>query len=257
MNGAVSIKVWLERDGQLLRLRLARPKANVIDAAMTAALSRALDDHAGLRGLKAVLIDAEGPNFSFGASVEEHLPARCAEMLRRFHALIRRIVDCPIPVLAAIRGRCLGGGLELAAACHLLFASHEAALGQPEIQLGVIAPAASCLLPERIARAHAEDILLSGRSLRGEEAALIGLVNACAPDPEQAALAYFDRELGPKSASSLRFAVRAARADLTARIAAKLETVETMYLKELMPTRDATEGLEAFIAKRPARWENR
>lgn len=257
MNGAPPLKAWLERDGQLLRLRLARPKANVIDSAMMAALMRAFDEYTGSAGLKAVLLDAEGPNFSFGASVEEHLPQRCAAMLRSFHTLIRRVVESPIPVLVAIRGRCLGGGLELAAAGHLLFATPEAQLGQPEIQLGVIAPAASCLLPERIARAHAEDLLISGRSVNGDEAARIGLVNQCAPDPEQAALTYFDAQLAPKSASSLRYAIRAARGDLIQRIAAKLDSVEAMYVRELLPSRDALEGLEAFIAKRPARWENR
>ncbi len=257
MTVPAPLKAWLERDGQLLRLRLARPKANVIDTAMTGALLDALDAHAGNAGLKALLLDAEGPHFSFGASVEEHLPEHCAAMLGKFHRLIRRVVEWPLPVLVAIRGQCLGGGLELAASGHLQFASPEARLGQPEIQLGVIAPAASCLLPERVARVHAEDLLLSGRAIEGEEAARIGLVNACAAEPEQAALTWIETHLAPKSASSLRFAVRAARLDLAQRVAAKLDAIEKLYLGELMPTRDANEGLQAFLAKRPVRWENR
>src|SRR5665647_1419356 len=75
------LKAWLERDGALLRLRLARPKANIVDAAMIAALHAALDAHRADHGLRAVLLDAEGPHFSFGASVEEHVAARCAAML--------------------------------------------------------------------------------------------------------------------------------------------------------------------------------
>jgi cyclohexa-1,5-dienecarbonyl-CoA hydratase len=70
-------------------------------------------------------------------------------------------------------------------------------------------------------------------------------------------LEYFDTHLAAKSASSLRLAVRAARAGFADRVIAKLAVVETLYLEELMSTRDAVEGLEAFIAKRPARWENR
>jgi len=75
------VKVWLERDGALLRLRLSRPKANLVDAAMIAALNGALVSYRQHAGLRAVLLDAEGPHFSFGASVEEHLPDHCATML--------------------------------------------------------------------------------------------------------------------------------------------------------------------------------
>jgi cyclohexa-1,5-dienecarbonyl-CoA hydratase len=175
---------------------------------MIAALADALATETGADALTAVLLDAEGPHFSFGASVEEHLPERCADMLSGLHTLIRQMLDCPVPILVAIKGQCLGGGLELAAAGHLLFAAPDAQLGQPEIKLGVFAPAASCLLPERIGQGAAEDLLYSGRSISGEEAWRLGLVNDLADDPEAAALTYFDAHLAPRSASSLRFAVR-------------------------------------------------
>lgn len=251
------LKIWLDRDGTLLRLRLDRPKANIIDAEMIAALDTAFSEHSGNSGLTAVLLDASGPHFSFGASVEEHLPDQCADMLRALHALVRRMLQCPVPILVAIRGQCLGGGLEVAAAGQMLFAARDASLGQPEMQLGVFAPAASCLLPERVGQSRAEDLLYSGRSVSGEEAGVMGLVDYVADDPEVAALAYFDKHLAAKSASSLRLAVRAARAGFAERVIAKLAVVEKLYLEELMSTRDAVEGLEAFIAKRPARWENK
>ena len=251
------LKVWLEADGALLRLRLDRPKANIVDAPMVAALTTALDTHAGLAGLKGVLLDAEGPNFSFGASVEEHLPAQCAAMLERFHALLLRMIDCPVPILVAVRGQCLGGGLELAIAGHLMFAAADAKFGQPEIKLGVFAPAASCLLPERVARVAAEDLLFSGRSVDAEEAVRIGLANRIADDPTAAAFQYYDEYLAPLSASSLGHAVRAARVGFTERVRDEIGRVERRYLDELMATRDAVEGLEAFIAKRAANWENR
>ena len=133
----------------------------------------------------------------------------------------------------------------------------NAMLGQPEIKLGIYAPAASCLLPERIGQAQAEDMLFSGRSITAEEACKIGLVTLVADDPDQAALDYFDQNLAPLSASAIRYAVRAARADLQQRIKAKLAAVEQMYLEELMSTHDAVEGLTAFIAKRPAEWLDR
>ncbi|MFA6148857.1 MAG: cyclohexa-1,5-dienecarbonyl-CoA hydratase [bacterium] len=254
---APPLKVDLEKDGALLRLRLSRPKANIIDAAMIAALRSALDEHLPDPRLRGVLLEAEGPHFSFGASVMEHLPGSCAAMLRDLHLLILQLVASPVPVLAAVRGQCLGGGLELAAACHRIFAAPGATLGQPEIKLAVFAPAASCLLPERIGQSRAEDLLFSGRGIDAEEALRIGLVDALADDPSHAALAYFDEHIAPRSASSLRFAVRAARYDYVRRIRRKLAEVERVYLEELMATHDAVEGLTAFIAKRPAVWEDR
>ncbi|MCB1546007.1 MAG: cyclohexa-1,5-dienecarbonyl-CoA hydratase, partial [Rhodoblastus sp.] len=132
----------------------------------------------------------------------------------------------------------------------------DAKLGQPEIQIGVFAPAASCLLPERVGLAAAEDLLLSGRSIGTDEALRIGLVTAVADDPEAAALAYFDKHLAPKSAAALRHATRAAREGVVDRVARKLAAIEKLYLDDLMATSDAVEGLTAFIEKRPARWKD-
>lgn len=250
------LKSWFEAEGRLLRLRLAQPKANLIDAAMIAALSAALGEHLGKPDLGAVLLDAEGPHFSFGASVEEHMPNQCAAMLKGLHALILQMVESPVPILVAIRGQCLGGGLEVALAGHLMFAAPDASLGQPEMKLGVFAPAASCLLPELAGPARALDLLVSGRSIKGSEAAATGLA-VQADDPEAAALSYFAEHLAAKSASSLRFAVHAARCDFVARVRAKLAEVERLYLDELMKTHDAVEGLEAFTGKRAAQWQHR
>ena len=251
------LKVWIEAQGRLLRLSLSRPKANLIDAAMIAALDAALSEHLANPGVGAVVLDAEGPHFSFGASVEEHLPAQCAAMLHSLHRLIRRMVEAPVPILVAARGQCLGGGLEVALAGHLLFVAADAALGQPEMKLGVFAPAASCLLPERIGPQRALDLLVSGRSVTGAQAVAMGLADEAASDPTQAAIAYFDEHLKPKSGSSLRYAVKAARLDYVARVTAKLDAVERLYLDELMSTHDAVEGLEAFIGKRAAQWTHR
>ncbi len=251
------LQVWLDRDGRLLRLRLDRPKANILDAAMIGALDEAFAGQASAEALRGILIDASGPHFSFGASIEEHLPGQCAAMLASFHRLLLRLFASPVPILVAVRGQCLGGGLELASVGHLVFAAPDAKFGQPEIQIGVFAPAASCLLPERVGLAAAEDLLLSGRSIGAEEASRIGLTTEIANDPEAAALGYFDSHLAPKSASSLCFATRAAREGTLERVSAKLAAVERLYVEELMASEDAVEGLAAFIEKRPARWKDR
>ncbi|MEW6688281.1 MAG: cyclohexa-1,5-dienecarbonyl-CoA hydratase [Pseudomonadota bacterium] len=254
---AEPLKVWLERDGALLRLRLARPRANIIDAEMISALDQGFSKYKKNEGLLAALLDHEGPHFSFGASVEEHLPERCAEMLAALHRLLAQMLEWPKPILVCVRGQCLGGGLELAAAGHLLFAAPDAQLGQPEIKLGVFAPAASVLLPARIGQARAEDLLYSGRPIDARTAAAWGLANEVADDPVAAALAYFEAHLQGKSAASLALAVRAAREPFAELARARLDGVEALYLERLMATHDAQEGLKAFMEKRQPEWEHR
>ncbi len=250
------LRVWLEADGALLRLRLARPKANLIDAAMIGALDAALAEHRDRPGLLGVLLDAEGSHFSFGASVEEHLAAQCAAMLAALHGLILRMVEFPAPILVAIRGQCLGGGLEVAMAGGLLFAAPDAKFGQPEIRLGVFAPAASVLLPTRIGQYAAEDLLLSGRTIEAPEARARGLVHTVADDPSGAALEWFHAHLAGKSAASVRYALAAVRGGMSATVRSRIAEVERLYLVELMASHDANEGLDAFLVKRPAQWTN-
>jgi cyclohexa-1,5-dienecarbonyl-CoA hydratase len=223
----------------------------------TEAIHDALGAHIGDSDLLAVLLDHTGPHFSYGASIPEHLPDQCAAMLDGMHRMILAMVDYPLPILVAIRGYCLGGGLELAAAGHLLFAAPDAELGQPEIKLAVFAPTASCLLPERIGQARADDLLISGRSVTGTEACAMGLVAATAADPEAAAEAYFDEHLAGLSAPALRAAVRASRMGYGERIREKLSRIEKLYLEDLMAHDDPLEGLTAFMEKRPPRWRHR
>ena len=256
MSAPSPLKVAVERDGALLRLTLARPKANIVDAAMIGALAAALDTHAKAPALRGVVLDAEGPHFSFGASVEEHLKERCAQMLASLHALVVKMLEFPAPILVAVRGQCLGGGLEVAMAGGMIFASPDAQLGQPELKLGVFAPAASVLLPFRVNAAVAEDLLLSGRSVGADEARAIGLVHTIADDPSAAATAWFDRHLADKSAAGVRFAIAAARLARVDEVRRGLARVERLYLEGLMNTRDANEGLAAFLARRPPVWEH-
>ena len=117
--------------------------------------------------------------------------------------------------------------------------------------------AASVLLPLRIGQARAEDLLYSGRSIDAQTALAWGLANEMAEDPAAAAAAYFEKHLAGKSAASLALAVRAAREPFADLARARLGDVEALYLEKLMLTRDATEGLTAFLEKRAPKWEHR
>jgi cyclohexa-1,5-dienecarbonyl-CoA hydratase len=257
MNPATSpLRIESRAADALWLVRLDRPKGNVVDATMTRALAYAFLAARTTPSLRAIVLTASGPNFSFGASVAEHLPEHVAGMLRDFHGLFRTIAACEVPVLAAVRGHCLGGGLELVSFCHRVFAAPDGKLGQPEIALGVFAPVASLLLPQRIGRAHAEDLCLSGRTVAADEALRMGLVDQLADDPEAAAIAWAETHLLRHSASSLRHAVRAGRSAFTADFFAQLDRLEQDYLGSLMATADANEGIQAFLQKRAPQWRN-
>ena len=243
--------------GACWRIAIGGSKGNILDARLMDALARAFRDASAAPAVKTIVLEGQGTHFSFGASVQEHLPDRVAGMLRQFHDLLATLIDTSVPVLAAVRGQCLGGGLELVTLCHRVFASRDARLGQPEIMLGVFAPVASVVLPERVGRRHAEDLLVSGRTVGAGEAFAMGLIDEVVDgDPAEAALAYARQYLLPKSASSLRYAVRAIRRSLRERLRAELPTIERLYLGELMKTSDAVEGLQAFVERRPPVWRN-
>jgi len=242
--------------GAIWRAVLATPKANILDMEKCEVLSEIFQEAGSAKSLKAVIVDADGPHFSFGASVQEHLPEQIQAMLGGFHQLFYDILDARVPTMASVRGQCLGGAMELAIFCNRLFASPDANFGQPEIVLGVVAPVASVMLADRVGRGQAEDLLISGRSLRAEVAQSIGLVDELADDPGQAALDYAREHLLPKSASSLRHAVAAARGGFEGRFRSELAEVERLFTEELIHTPDALEGLNAFLEKRKPAWEN-
>jgi len=250
------VRIEKLEEGQVWRILLNTPKANILDGAKCTELTRLFEEAASTPELKAMVVEGEGPHFSFGASVPEHLPGKYEAMLHGFHGMFYKILDCHVPLLAVVRGQCLGGGLELVMVCHRIFASPEAKMGQPEIVLGVIPPVASVALTDRVGRGWTEDLCLSGRSIDAETAHRIGLVDELSDDPWEAALAYINEHLLPKSASSLRHAVRAVRTGYAKRFRKELAKVEKQYIKELMQTEDAQEGLNAFMEKRKPEWTN-
>jgi cyclohexa-1,5-dienecarbonyl-CoA hydratase len=248
-------------EGAYWRVTFGAARGNIIDRPQMAALRRVFVEARTARGLKAIILEGAGGHFSFGASVQEHLPSHVGAMLEGMRQLVLDLLDSHVVVLAAVDGQCLGGGLELASACHRIFASAGAKFGQPEIALGVFAPIASILLPERIGRAAAEELCLTGRIVNAAEAREMGLVDievdAVAPaHPGEAALTWARTHFASRSASSLRLAVKAVRAGLAARVRTELPVLEAIYLNELMTTHDAPEGLQAFLDKRSPAWRH-
>ena len=239
--------------------RLFHPKGNIVTAEMIAALGQALDAVAENPHLKLVTFEGAGADFSFGASIPEHAPAEIGRVLPQAHALIYALLDLPTVTAALVRGRCLGGGFEIALACDFIFAEDSAVFGLPEVALGVFPPAAAALLPPRVGAARATSAIVSGQSLPAGEWRQAGLLEAVVAEGTLQAEVdrWFESHLQGKSATALRYAASAARHGLRQQVRAVLPELERLYLSELMRTGDAVEGIAAFLEKRVPRWTDR
>lgn len=250
------IRIDYLHDQQVLGLILNAPKGNVLDMEMIKDLTAALRNEARGPKIKAIVFKGEGEHFSFGASVSEHRKALVGEMLVTFHDLFRVLIETSKPTFALVRGQCLGGGLELAAFCNWIFASEDATFGQPEIQLAVFAPVASLILPVKVGQTAAEHLLLTGQSISAQTAHQLGLVHLVSDDPENDLVAFVSEHILPKSAAALHYAVKAARHEMHQGFLRNIDEVERLYVKELMATHDANEGILAFMEKRRPVWRH-
>jgi len=248
-----------ERNGEVIRIAVNRPPFNVLDIATMAEMNVALDQAAKEDGAKLLLVTGAGEKaFSAGVDVADHTRDKVQSMIDTFHGNIRRIMALPIPTVAAVNGAALGGGLELALACDMLVAAEGAKLGQPEIKLGVFPPIAAILLPRIVPVPRAMELVLGGGTIDAREALSIGLVNRVFPRESFAAdTAKFLEPFLSLSRVALLYTKRAMRVATGRPFLEALHDVEQIYLKELMATEDATEGLNSFMEKRKPIWKNR
>lgn len=249
--------VSIDADGGLARVTLANPPRNILTRATLADLREALERFAAEPALRALLLAAEGPNFSAGADVGEHLPPQHEALLGEFIQTIRAIDQFPLPVVAAVRGLCLGAGFELVLAADIVLAAESARFGQPEILLGVFPPAACAYLPEWLPRGAAAQLVFTGDAMDAAEARRLGLVLDVVPDPvlTEAALALTER-ITRHSAPAVRAAKAALGFGRAPRCGA-LRQAGRIYLDKLMRAEDPVEGLHAFLEKRTPAWSHR
>lgn len=253
-----SVRVEYTHGGAHVRLVLDRPKGNIVTAAMIGELRAALTAVQADRGIKLISLEGAGADFSYGASVEEHVAERIEAVLTELNGAVLDLLRAPAPTLAIVRGRCLGGGFELALACDMVFASEDAVLGVPEVTLGVFPPAAAALLPLRIGASRAARAIVGGEALPAAWWAAAGLVDrVVAPARLDAEVnAWYESRLAPRSAAALSHAAEAARSAVVRAVPALLDGLERQYLDRLMRTHDASEGIAAFIERRAPVWRD-
>ena len=240
-------------------LVFAHQPGNLLTGEIVGQLHAALDDLAELPHLRLVTIAGAGADFSFGASIPEHVPGEIERVLPATHALLAALLEVPAPTAAIVRGRCLGGGFELALACDFIIAAETATFGLPEIMLGVFPPAASVLLPLRAGASRATSAILSGEPRAAAYWQAMGVVEMVAPDATLAGVVddWCARTFETKSAEALRHAVRAVRLPVVDAVRRQLPLVEQLYLHDLMHSADATEGVRAFLEKRKVEWKDK
>jgi cyclohexa-1,5-dienecarbonyl-CoA hydratase len=245
-------------DGGVATVTLDHPPLNVLTRAVLARLRDALTGLAEERELRALVLLAEGRHFSAGADVGEHLPPTYREMIPEFVDTIDALAAFPLPVIAGVRGRCLGGGFELVQAADVIVAGEGASFGQPEIWLAVTAPAACALLPRRTSRGLAAEILFTGDAIPAARALAAGIVQLVVADErvDAEAVAVAQR-CARHSAAALRLTKQTLRATDGRPTAEALRAAGAIYVEELMRTEDAVEGLGAFVDKRPPAWKHR
>jgi len=245
------------RGESVARIVLARPPLNVLNIAMLKGLSDAVDELATRPRLRVLVIAAEGRAYSAGVDVEDHVGDKVAPMIAAFHGLFRRLADFEPVTVAEVHAHALGGGCELAAFCDLVLASEEATFGQPEIQLGLFPPVTAAAFPYFVHGKKTLELMLTGERVDAREAQRIGLVNHVWPAEEFAEEAgSFVERLAARSAVALRLAKKAYYAGVDVPFREALDRVERIYLRELMRSRDALEGIAAFREKREPRWND-
>lgn len=254
---ASALRCTVEPNG-VATIVLDAPPLNILARPVLAELRRELALLAAEPTLRVLIVGATGRHFSAGASVEEHLPPEHEAMLSEFASTVLALREFPLPVLVAVRGRCLGGAFELVQAADIVVASNDAVFGQPEIVLGVLPPVACALLPPLVGPGRAAELIFTGDPMTAADAQAAGMVARVVPaDAVASTTAQLAGRIARHSAAALRAAKRALRAAAPGLASAGIARANRVYLHELMATHDALEGLRAFSERRPPEWSHR
>ena len=249
--------VTVQTDQAVATIRLERPPMNALNAQVQDEIAAAAAQVTADQEVRAVILYGGGKVFAAGADIKEMADAsygRMAADTRRLQDAFTAVAKIPKPVVAAITGYALGGGLELALCADFRVAGESARVGQPEILLGVIPGAGGTQrLPRLVGPARAKDIVFTGRFVGAAEALAIGLVDRVVPDADvyQAA-----RDLVARYASGPAIALRAAKQAIDEGLEVDLDTgleIERLNFAGLFATEDQQAGMRSFIDNGPGK----
>jgi len=231
---------------------------NILTIEMMQQINKALDDFLDDESLKAVIFEHYGKAFSAGVDIGDHMGDKASKMIKEFHGIFRRLIKLKCPTIASVKGAALGGGCEIAIFCDMVISSDKAKFGQPEIKVGVFPPIAILAFPEIIGNKKAFELIMLGETIDAKEAYRLGISNQIFPiETYDQEFIKFIESFNGLSSIVLQYTNKAFKKALGIDFEAKIDDIEEFYLKELMSTHDANEGLQAFLEKRSPNWQNR
>jgi cyclohexa-1,5-dienecarbonyl-CoA hydratase len=248
-------RLVLDVSSPVARIVLHHAPLNVIDIVMMEEMAQALREIEARSEVSVVVLSGEGRAFSAGVDVAAHTPDKVEAMLIKFHAVIRALVESKKVTVAAVHGHCMGGAAEMAMVCDVAYTALSAQWGFPEIKLGCYPPVACAALAALVGQKRAAELILTGKTISGIEAAEMGLANrAVAEEDLAAAVEQTVQELLKLSPAALAVTKKALYAWDAMHFDKGLARAEKIYLEELMQTADAVEGVRAFMEKRAPKW---
>ncbi|ETI67834.1 enoyl-CoA hydratase [Neobacillus vireti] len=245
---------WSSEDN-IATITLQRPPANALSSGVLRELSAVFDEIEPNSDIRVVVIHGEGRFFSAGADIKEFTTVTSSEGFANLgkygQDLFDRMEKFPKPIIAAIHGAALGGGLELAMACHIRIVSETAKLGLPELQLGLIPGfAGTQRLPKYVGTARAAEMLFTSEPITGVEAVQYGLANHAYPEAEVLEQAHkLAVKIAKKSPGSIRAAIQLLNYAKTSEFYEGMKK-EAELFGEVFVSIDAKEGIQAFMEKR-------
>jgi enoyl-CoA hydratase/carnithine racemase len=248
-------------------LTLNRPAArNALSLAMLDALHKAFDALGADTSVAAIVLAANGPVFSSGHDLKELTAHRAdadkglafySEAMTRCSAMMQAIIACPKPVIAAVQGTATAAGCQLVATCDLAIAADNAQFCTPGVNIGLFCSTPMVALSRNVGRKRAMEMLLTGDMLSAADAVEYGLVNRAVPAadllPQAIALA---EKIAAKSPLTVAIGKRAFYAQAEMPLSEAYSYAAQVMVDNMM-TRDAEEGIGAFLGKRPPEWKGR
>jgi cyclohexa-1,5-dienecarbonyl-CoA hydratase len=246
-------RIVVDLQPSIVRVTLNNPPLNVIDLEMMGELLATLEQAETIPEVSTVVFAGSERAFSSGVDIAAHTPDNVRNMLTAFHGVIKAVAATKKLTIASVCRHCLGGGAELALLCDVVYATPDSVWGFPEIKLACFPPVASVALASIVGQKLAAEMVLTGRTITGEEALAAGLVNGVAEDPESLVAECIARvtQLSP---AALAMAKKSFYAWDSIHFDKGLARAEQVYLDELMQTADAHEGIKAYTERRRPQW---
>jgi len=254
----VSDRLTIDLQSPVARITFTHPPLNVLDFQLMDELRDALQPLEQRREISAVVFAGGQRAFSAGVDVAVHTPEKTQTMFEKFHSLILALTKFTKITIAEVSGACLGGGAELAMVCDMCFTTPDAKWGFPEITLGCYPPVACTALAAFVGQKRAAELIFTGRTISGAEAAEWGLANSAHAEGDlQKTIQNTLEHLLKLSPAALAHAKKAFYAWDSIHLDKGLARAEKIYIEELMQTEDAKEGIQAWLEKRKPEWKGR